>query len=145
MLAVLAYFVVQPVPADGGPDPVTKAAAWMRDHGFPDLSFSQAELLANMCVFIPIGFVAFFVLPPRRRAWAIAVGPTISLTIEIVQYLFFPTRTATLTDVVANTLGSLAGVGLAWFFTAVRAAPTGSAPPQSEPDSMESHPHELRK
>lgn len=120
MLAGFAYLTTAPNPADGGPDPVTEAAYWLNDHGFPDLSFTQAELLANMLVFIPVGIAAFFLLPARLRRWAIFVGPALSILIETTQFLFFTSRTATLTDVVSNTLGSLAGIGIAWFIQASR-------------------------
>lgn len=122
MLAGFAYFATAPNPADGGPDPITTVARWMNDHGFPDLSFTQAELLANLVVFIPVSLAAFFLFPARLRLWAMAVGPALSAAIEVTQFVFFPERTATLTDFLANTVGSFAGIGIAWFIQASRQA-----------------------
>jgi VanZ family protein len=86
---------------------------------------SIPNLLANVVMFIPFGFFgagSFVDERSRLRSWSAAVvlvlGASIvwSLAIETVQVLL-PGRTSSLPDVVAQTLGTIAGIG-AWAFLA---------------------------
>lgn len=97
--------------------------------GWASLDFSRLEVLANIVVFIPVGILAFVLLP--RRVWMLSllVGPLLSLAIEAAQRIALPHRTATLTDVIANSSGATAGVVFAVLCTlvlAVRATPRRS-------------------
>lgn len=81
--------------------------------GWESLDFTRLEILANVLVFVPVGILAFLLLP--RRVWPLAllVGPLLSLAIETAQRVALPHRAATLTDVVANSTGAVLGVALA--------------------------------
>ncbi|MFJ4999703.1 VanZ family protein [Microbacterium sp. NPDC088619] len=81
--------------------------------GWESLDFTRLEVIANVLVFVPIGILAFLLVPRRMWPLAIVLGPALSLSIEVVQRLVLPHRAATLTDVVANSGGALIGVALA--------------------------------
>ena len=81
--------------------------------GWESLDFTRLEVIANVLVFVPIGILAFILVPRRLWPLAIVLGPTLSLSIEAFQRLVLPHRAATLTDVVANSGGALIGVALA--------------------------------
>jgi VanZ family protein len=78
--------------------------------GWESLDFTKLEILANVLVFIPVGILAFVLLP--RRAWPVSllIGPGISLTIELAQRFALPHRAATVNDVLANSTGAILGV-----------------------------------
>ena len=83
-------------------------AAW----GVPfAAAYTVLEFTANIALFVPLG-----VLLPlawrRLPIWVvIAVGCAASVMIELVQ-LAMPSRYSTISDVVANTLGTAVGVAL---------------------------------
>jgi hypothetical protein len=81
--------------------------------GWTAFDFTRLEVLANILVFIPVGILAFLLLP--RRVWpsALLVGPLVSLSIEAAQHVALPHRAATVTDVIANSSGATAGVASA--------------------------------
>lgn len=81
--------------------------------GWESLDFTRLEVIANVLVFVPIGILAFILVPRRTWPLAIVLGPALSLSIEGVQRFMLPHRAATLTDVVANSGGALIGVTLA--------------------------------
>ncbi|MDN3442930.1 VanZ family protein [Microbacterium sp. APC 3901] len=81
--------------------------------GWESLDFTGLEVIANVLVFVPIGILAFILVPRRLWPLAIVFGPALSLSIEVFQRLVLPHRAATLTDVVANSGGALIGVALA--------------------------------
>jgi glycopeptide antibiotics resistance protein len=97
--------------------------------GWASLDFTRLEVLANILVFIPVGILAFLLLP--RRVWMLSllVGPLLSLSIEAAQRIALPHRAATVTDVIANSSGATAGVAFAVLCTlvfVVRGAPRRS-------------------
>lgn len=83
---------------------------------------SRTDWATNVLLFIPIGFFALGALGvDRRRRWAVpAVVPVaaccaaLSVTIEFAQ-LWFPPRTASLSDIAAQMIGGLVGCVL-WVF-----------------------------
>lgn len=81
--------------------------------GLESLDFTRLEIVANILVFVPIGILAFLLLP--RRVWplALVIGPATSLAIEASQRFALPHRAATVTDIVANSTGATAGVAVA--------------------------------
>jgi hypothetical protein len=67
------------------------------------------ELLANVILFIPVGWLAARTLP---LPFAIAAPLLLTVSIEFAQ-LFLPGRVSDPRDLVANSVGALLGIGLA--------------------------------
>lgn len=89
-------------------------ARWVADAGIAPYRPSAVvlEVLANVALFVPVGLLLAFALP-RLRLWQIVViGALMSAVIESVQG-FMPSRFPTLSDVIANTTGTLLGGVLA--------------------------------
>ena len=79
------------------------------------LEWSQTEVLANIALFIPAGFLLKILL---GRVWvAIVVCVAASAGIELLQYVFLPSRLPTVDDVRHNGLGGAIGTLLAWPLT----------------------------
>ena len=96
---------------DDGFDLVRTVLSWISSAGIA-LTYSAAEFLANIALFVPFGILVSL-LWPRRPAWAvITLGLTTSGAIELAQLLFLPHRVADVRDLVANTLGTAVGVGV---------------------------------
>lgn len=72
----------------------------------------RVEFLANVLVFVPV-LAAVMVLRPRT-SWvaAVALGFAASLAVELVQAVFLSARWATISDVVANTVGAALGAAI---------------------------------
>ena len=67
------------------------------------------EFVANIALFVPFGILVRLAFA-RPRWWAIALlGFASTVSIELIQ-LALPTRFSTVSDVVANTLGTLLGL-----------------------------------
>ena len=76
------------------------------------LQWTQIEVLANVALFVPAGFLLAVVL---RRCWpAVVVCVLASGAIEWAQYAYLPSRVPSLADVEHNGLGGLIGAVLAW-------------------------------
>ncbi|KJQ55066.1 VanZ family protein [Microbacterium sp. SA39] len=85
-------------------------ARWIAEAGIT--SYQRAafvlEILANVALFVPIGLLLLLAWP-RLRLWqAVLIGALMSVVIETVQGVM-PSRFPTLSDVIANTLGTLIG------------------------------------
>jgi hypothetical protein len=83
--------------------------------GWPGWGF-WSDVLVNIVGFMPIGFflLAYLSLLESVKlpaATAILLGLLLSLTIESLQW-FLPTRDSDMTDLMSNTLGTIAGVSL---------------------------------
>ena len=94
--------------------------------GYDWITYGVVESTANVLLFVPVGAVAFLLLP--RRLWPVSllVGPALSVAIEVSQALLRPGRVATFDDIVANSLGAAIGWVLAVALSmpfAARAAP----------------------
>jgi hypothetical protein len=104
-----------PRPVDGGIDPrLNVILAWLQQHGLTFITYNHVEFAANIGFFIPLGFL-FAALLPKRRWWlAVIICLAASSCIEIGQGLFLPYRFASFGDVLANTIGGVVGVVIAW-------------------------------
>lgn len=71
-------------------------------------SNSIFEFLANIALFVPFGLLLAVARPRMNLWWIVLLGFCISAIVELVQTML-PTRYATVSDVVANTLGAVAG------------------------------------
>lgn len=86
------------------------SAAWRASDG--RLDWTETEVLANIALFVPAGFLLAILL--GRPLLAAAVTVLASACIELAQQRFLPTRVPTLADVWHNGLGGLLGAALAW-------------------------------
>ena len=84
-------------------------------------TFSKKDFALNVAGFIPLGFL---ILPLARHIMnsnkiirlvviAVVMGFSVSLVIEILQYLWIPGRYSSAYDLVANTFGTIIGA-LCW-------------------------------
>lgn len=117
-LAAVAWITLNPTPGDPNGNPVLRTLLRIVS-GIPGLGwvdYDVAEFSANILLFVPLG-VLFTVLLGRWRWWlTLAIGLAATLTIEFVQ-LFLPARFTDARDLLANTLGTLAGIALVFLFT----------------------------
>ncbi|MCE9545372.1 MAG: VanZ family protein [Planctomycetia bacterium] len=99
------------------------ATAWEKFCHVPYLPLglaSRADWVANILLFIPLAYLAMAALTAdvrgKSRYWMAVVlvifcGASLSVTIELVQ-LWFPPRTVSVNDIVAETLGTLIGTAV---------------------------------
>ncbi len=100
---------------------LTHTLAWLYAHGIPRwFSYPLIEWLSNVAMFLPFGFLVSEML--ERGAWwkATIAGLALSTAIEMIQFLFFAQRTASVLDVLANTLGALVGAAAFMVFAKIR-------------------------
>ncbi len=110
-LGFVAWVTLGPQPIDGGNDAVLwRALRFFSRHEVTHwITYQRLEFLANVGMFIPVGM--FFLLLFGRRMWFVAVFAGVALTasIEFVQ-IFLPDRVSDVSDIIANSLGTLIGV-----------------------------------
>lgn len=87
----------------------------LHNNGVPAfVDYGVVEFVANVGMFIPIGL--FAAIAVSKKLWWIVIiaGPLMSIGIERAQSLLLPDRFATVSDIVANSLGAIIGaiVGL---------------------------------
>ncbi|MFT4219636.1 MAG: VanZ family protein [Microbacterium sp.] len=115
MLAGVAWLMLAPQRVEQRyPELVEAALAWAASTLGPWWgTIDGADFVANIAVFVPIGILAYLIVP--RRAWLIALllGPVIAAAIELAQRFLLPGRVSSPTDVVAAAIGSSAGVVIA--------------------------------
>jgi glycopeptide antibiotics resistance protein len=78
--------------------------------------FSQDDVVANILLYLPFGFFAFYALERRTLpalAAATAAGFALSLLVELGQFYDIG-RFQELSDIYSNTLGTLLGAAGAW-------------------------------
>lgn len=101
------------------PSPIDKPVAGLlnrvivelHERGIPAfVDYDFIEFTANIALFIPVGFL--FGLLLRLRGWPVALifGPILSAVIEAAQRLLLDERYATVSDVLANSIGASLGV-----------------------------------
>jgi len=120
---------------DGGVEPaVRRVLAWLQGLGAPEwVNYDFADFAANIAFFVPIGLVAALLLPRRMWWLAIPIGAALSAGLEAGQYLFLPERFASVTDVVANTLGAILGALIGAAIRAARMRRSASPRPAASP------------
>ena len=76
------------------------------------LEWSETEVLANIALFVPAGFLLAVVL--GRPLLSVVLCLLGSACIELAQLQYLPSRVPSLADVQHNGLGGLIGVFAAW-------------------------------
>src|SRR5689334_16954756 len=114
----MAIFVVYGslVPLHFTPIPVAQAWANFKQVRYYAIGIgSRADLVSNILLFIPLAYFLIAALRTDRIRWAghlivgtfvIVVGAAASVTLEFVQ-VFFPGRTVSQNDMIAETAGSI--------------------------------------
>ncbi|ABM08335.1 VanZ family protein [Arthrobacter sp. Rue61a] len=89
-------------------------AGWLSFLGLPpDAAGIGVEFVANIVLFVPFGAFVRLLRPGLWSWWTLALlAAASSGTIEVLQ-LAIPGRVTALSDVIANTLGALAGLAVA--------------------------------
>ena len=113
-LAVYAVFLALVLLSPGSGAQST-SVSWFVDVGhhlgIPEriATQSRGEFLANALILMPVSALGSIVWPRTDwRDWT-AWAFVIAASVELFQGLFLPARSATMVDVVANTLGGLLG------------------------------------
>ena len=112
-LVVLGFFLLAPS-ADPASGAVGLARSVLEGLGLPpSLTVAgRVEFVANVAVFVPVFLLLVLVRPRTRWADCVAYGFAASMAVEVLQALFLSGRSATMSDVVANTLGAAIGAGI---------------------------------
>ncbi|MFP7760071.1 VanZ family protein [Marisediminicola sp. LYQ134] len=110
-LGFVAWMTLGPQPLDAGNSSLLwrALAVFSRYEETDWITYQRVEFTANVGMFIPIGM--FFLLLFGRRLWllAIAAGVLLTCSIEFVQ-MFLPTRVSDVSDIIANSAGTVVGV-----------------------------------
>jgi glycopeptide antibiotics resistance protein len=77
------------------------------------LTGTPVEALANIALFVPLGFLLCQAFPGARRWLMWLLCAAASASIELYQYAF-PGRDASVRDLVMNSLGAAIGAALSW-------------------------------
>jgi len=78
--------------------------------------YAAVEFTANILMFVPFG-VLVRLATARPSGWMIlALGFLTTVTIELTQ-MALPSRYSTVSDVIANTLGTAVGLAAVWLAT----------------------------
>jgi glycopeptide antibiotics resistance protein len=122
LTAAFALFVIYGslVPLEFRACSLGEAFSRYRDAITKPLSFtSRSDWAANVLLFIPLGFVAFGWLTVDRQRQSIhfALVSVLFVFSGLVEFLqiWFPSRTTSINDIVAETIGGMIGVGI-WIF-----------------------------
>ncbi|MBG6057010.1 glycopeptide antibiotics resistance protein [Cryobacterium sp. MP_M3] len=119
-LTIVLLATMWPTPLDQGYSAsIEKLLAVLQRHGLPGwFGYNKLEFSANVMMFVPLGFLLTMLLPVRVWWLALVVCPALSVSIELTQASFLSARFATLSDVVANSIGAIVG---AFFAVVLRA------------------------
>jgi len=123
-LAYLAFVVYGSlVPLRFRPLPFEEAVASFRAIKYLNLGIaSRADWVSNILLFIPLAFLAMGVLDGQGKARRIIASAAVLLvlaalsgTLEFTQ-LFFPPRTVSINDIIAESVGAAVGVAAWWLW-----------------------------
>ncbi|WP_166804791.1 VanZ family protein [Cryobacterium sp. Sr8] len=114
VLLVLAA-TMWPTPLDQGyAASIDKLLAVLHRNGVPEwFGYHKLEFSANVLMFVPLGFLVTMLLPTWGWWLALLLCPALSVAIEFTQASILTARFATVTDVVANSIGALLGIAVA--------------------------------
>lgn len=109
-VALLLYFTVF-IRREAGYHEYALMPFWTYSEIFSGTRVLAQEILMNIAVFIPIGFMSALVLKSATLKSIALIGMTISLVVELLQ-LALERGCCETDDVMHNTLGCVAGYGL---------------------------------
>lgn len=114
-LAVVLWVTLSPTPINmGREDDIRRLLTMLHDNGVPEwFGYSKLEFTANIAMFIPLGLLVGLALPWRGVWLGLLIAPMISAAVEVAQAGLLAQRTASVLDVVANSLGGWIGVLMA--------------------------------
>ena len=110
------------VPLQFRPHPLGEAIEYFRRIPYLELGIgSRADWVANILLFVPLAFLWLGVLWPNRgrigraliSGFVLFACVGLSVAIEFTQ-IFFPPRTVSLNDVIAESIGAVIGIALWW-------------------------------
>ncbi|RYJ06594.1 MAG: VanZ family protein [Actinomycetales bacterium] len=78
----------------------------------PDVAAASVEKTANVLLFVPLGAFAMMIWPSLTRRSTTWSGFALTVFIEVGQAVARPGRTASVSDIVTNTLGAYIGASL---------------------------------
>ncbi len=116
IIGMIAYGSLYPFAfhrVEGGIGPLhTLLAGWSKTPG-------RGDFVSNILLYMPLGFIGTITVGRRvglsQLALMLAIGFSLSLTVEILQY-YDGGRDTEATDLYANTLGTAIGAAVGWFF-----------------------------
>lgn len=109
--SILSMLILTLPPSIGAPRTVNLVPFKELRHAVGDFGISQ--LLGNALMFVPFGFLAPLRWPRIDTAIGILVTATaFSVAIEVLQFVLPTGRQSSVTDVVMNAMGALAGYAL---------------------------------
>lgn len=114
-IVIVLAATLSPTPLDQGyQGAIDKFLGVMHRNGIPEwFGYNKLEFSANIAMFVPLGFLITLLLPTRVWWLAIAIGPALSVGIELAQGAFLSARFASPLDVLANSLGAIIGITIA--------------------------------
>jgi glycopeptide antibiotics resistance protein len=108
-LGVAAYIVFVPegeVPTNA----VHRISHLLQEYGAPGwFSPGYVEFATNVLLFVPLSMLGATLWPAWRWFDWLLVGFLVTTVVEVVQAAFLPGRSFQLSDIVANTLGTVLG------------------------------------
>jgi glycopeptide antibiotics resistance protein len=130
-LVAVLYLVLWPQPDTAGSG-VEQVTALLRRAGFGAVTGAHVEVGLNVVLFVPLGLLGVL-LWPRLAWWGWGpLGLALSAFLESFQWAFLPGRSATVSDLVANTAGALLGAAasavLLWEVHRTRSGATDRPP-----------------
>lgn len=109
----LAFIVLLPSDGNYALGLLQRFSGFVASYGLPYwLVFYTAEFAANILLFVPFGVlfpIALGKVSTRVLRLTVLAGLVLSIAIELAQ-LMIPGRVSSIMDLIANTLGALAGV-----------------------------------
>ena len=123
VICVLAVLLATmwPAPLDRGYEAsIAKFLDVLHRYGVPLwFGYNKLEFSANILMFFPVGFLLTLLFPNGFWWISLLVCPALSMGIEGFQSVALTERFATVNDVIANSVGALAGILLAVCFRAL--------------------------
>jgi VanZ family protein len=145
-VALAAWTVVLAVtllaPSSAGPSWLVDTLSGILDRlGLPDalVAAERVEFGLNVAAFVPLSLLGTLLWQrPTWRDWT-AIGFVASFLVEVVQAVALDGRSATHSDVVANTLGTLLGALLGLALVAALGRTPGSRRSEDRADLPDRH------